>query len=213
MRVLITGDKKIEVSQENGEKIKELLLEAEPPKFVKIEGQVIKTANIIGVFKEDEAKSYKPAYMDYQWGDDELDQWEKEIFENHDTFKNYIISEGVINANGDIKDTTKYRMFIAKWNRLNELRSKREKQTGFIGRNKWLAEMRIRVAQLANKMSIRKEEKGIIKGDTKLLGKQVIDDLLKGNGKSAMKRLEYFEPSKPIEEPKEGSIEVDKIPF
>ena len=179
--IQLSQNKKIEIKAEDVERIKDILISEDQPRFIEVEGQMIKTASIMGVFKEDEDKSYTPSYMDYQWGDDELTQWEKKIFEHHDTFRDYIISEGVVNTEGAIKDTNQYRMFIAKWNRLNELRSKREEVNGFIGRNKWLKEMKIKVIQLAQSKSIRIEKPA--------------------------------EPCQSTEEPKEGEIEVDKIPF
>ena len=159
-----------DITDEEADQITEFLTDPNRTINFDFKGQTFK-ASMMRVRNPQEQQN-QLAYLEFHWEDQELEQFEKEIFEQFTTFDEYLIAEMVIDTHDRIKNSDTYRTLTAKWNRLNELRSKREKQTGFIGRKKWLAE--IRVAQLANKMSIRKE---------------------------------------PIEEPKEGSIEVDKIPF
>ena len=155
MYLKLSANQKLQISDRDAEKIKELLLDPEPPKFVKIEGQVIKTANIIGVFKDEALPStfQKP---EYHWSDKELEQFEDEIFGSespYSTFEEYLISEGawVINDRypyGAVRNPEKYQMLTVKWNCLQDLRYRKEKAKGFPNRDKKIAQIKAGLAKL-----------------------------------------------------------------
>ena len=155
MYLKLTGNQKIELTEEEAEKIQAVLLDPEPDKYIKLQGQAIKTSNIIGIFKPDKIIC-RPAYLEYYWTDEELEKWEREIFgeelENGNTFKKYLISERIIDSNEVVIKPSEYRMFNAKWNALNDLRFRKERDKGFPNRDNNLKEMK---AKLINKFFIK----------------------------------------------------------
>ena len=190
--IKIVGDKKIEVSQEEAEKVKSLLLELEPPEFVQVQGQPIRTGKIIGVF-DDELLPTVFRKDEFRWSDEELTEWEKEVFKYCDTFKCYLIKQGawVVNEwypGGVVRSPNLYHMFIKKWSALNELRYRREKKTGFVGAKRQIAQIRAKLAKLRKNTSMRKAI-GIPEEDPKP------------------------EPYQSIQEPQDGEIDVSRIPF
>jgi hypothetical protein len=198
-QIKITGNQQIDISQEEANKIKPLLLEHEPPEFIQVQGQPIKTAKIIGVF-EDQPLPATFQGSEFYWSDEELVKWEEDIFKYHDTFKSYLISQGawLVNEwypNGAVRRPQLYRMLIAKWNKLNELRWRREKKTGFKGAKKQITEIKRKLSLLRENMSIPKP----------LTKKQETSE--------EVQRQETVEKYQSIKEPQDGIIDVDKIPF
>jgi len=152
----LTGNEKIQLDKEEAEKLQHLLLNEDAPKYVQVQGETIKTSNIIGVFIEQGISM--PAYLEFNWTDDELLQWEKEIFGEgeliRDTFKQYLIDLGIISIKDIIKQPEKYRELTAKWDALNDLRYRNETKTGYKGGKEWIKKIR---SELAEKLSIKKQ--------------------------------------------------------
>jgi len=137
--IKLTGNEKLNLTNEEAEKLQQVILDEYAPKFVQVQGQTIKTANIVGVFTD---KQQQPAFMEFSWADEQLEQFETEIFERFTTFNEYLISEGIIDTEDRVKNPDTYRMLNAKWSKLNELRFRREEKSGFKGREKQLKEMK-----------------------------------------------------------------------
>ena len=133
----LQGGEKLNISDKAGEEIKQTLLMVTPPLFIEIDGQTIKTNTIKAVLKDNEV--FTSSKDEFYWSDKELEDWEKEIFDEElgiKTFNEYLLRERVIIINskfpnGAVRDPEKYRLLQAKWNKLNELRFKREKGKDF----------------------------------------------------------------------------------
>ena len=133
----LQGGEKLNISDQDGNKIKEILMSQNPPLFIEIGGQTIKTNTIKAVLKNGE--SFQQAHQEFYWSDEDLETWGEEVFNEElgiKTFNEYLIREGAIVINshypeGIVKDPEKYRMLQEKWSKLNALRNKREENKDF----------------------------------------------------------------------------------
>lgn len=107
----------------------------------------------------EEGKENKPAFMEFNWTDEYLERWENEVFENFNTFEDYLISQGawVVNdkyPDGAVKDHKLYRELTAKQSALSGYRHRREEKAGHKSRDEMTKKIKDGFKGLVEKMSV-----------------------------------------------------------
>lgn len=169
MKILKYDKVTFNLTDDEAKEITEFLTSPERTTHYNFKGQSLKSMKM--EILDEKVQNINPIYLDYSWSDDQLTEFEKEIFGPNwekgklirKTFKEYMVDLGawIINSkypNGAVGDHKLYIELNAKWDKLQDLRYRREKAKGFPTYEAIAKKIRKGLYDLSNRIDVRDDK-------------------------------------------------------